>query len=119
MKEMIFNESTALCPYLKEMQREARRQAYIQNEKKSMEQMIDHAFENVDDPKREYWANRVKAHWNRRLKGCTKARWVTFISEMTDSEAYGSAQQKKMKEYLIRVRDEAAKEVRKSKRGLA
>ena len=100
------------------MRREAKRRAYLDNERKEMEKLVDQAFEAIDDPKKGYWAGRVKAHWNRRLKGCTKTRWIEFMAGLNDETAIGSTQQKKMREYLIMARDAANEEIRKQKRGI-
>ena len=109
-------ENNGMCPYIKEMLREAKRQAFIKNQKKELRQLIDHAFESVDDPKKDYWSERISAHLNRRLGGCTKAKWVPLLAEFNDDAAYGRVQQEKMKRYLLMARDAAAEEVRKTKR---
>ena len=105
-----------VCPYMKEMQREAKRMAFIRNQKKQLKMVVDRAFENVEDPKRDYWSNRIFAHYRRRFQGNTKARWVSLLAEFNDTAAYGPIQQKKMKQYLLMARDAAAEEVRRRKR---
>ena len=109
-----------MCPYVKEMMREAKRQAFVKSQKKELKRVINHAFETVNDPKRDYWSDRIAAHLNRRLERCTKEKWVPMIAEFNDTAVYGKIQQEKMKRYLLMARDAAAEEVRKSKRiGLA
>lgn len=112
------HESNGMCPYVKEMMREAKRRAFVRSQKKDLKQVIDHAFEGIDDPKKDYWSNRISAHLNRRLERNTKTKWVTMLAEFNDTAAYGSIQQEKMKKYLLMARDAAAEEVRKNKRRL-
>ena len=99
------------------MQRQQKRMAYIRNQKRHLKYVVEKAFEGIDDPKKDYWTSRISAHLSRRLQNCYKEKWVTLLSEFTDSAAYGSIQQKKMKEYLLMARDAAAAEVRRNKRG--
>ena len=100
--------------------REAKRQAYVKSQKRDLRNVIDTAFETVEDPKKDYWSDRISAHLNRRMKHITKAKWVDLLAEFSDTSAYGSIKQEKMKRYLLMARDEAAKEVRNRKRsGLA
>ena len=113
---MIFYENNGMCPYVKEMMREAKRQAFVKSQKRELRNVIDHAFETVDDPKRDYWSDRISAHLNRRLNLCTKAKWVPLLADFNDSQTYGKIHQEKMKRYLLMTRDAAAEEVRKSKR---
>ena len=109
---------TAVCPYYKEMQRQAKRMAYIRNQKRHLKDIVSKAFENVDDPKKDYWTDRISAHLSRRLQHSTKDKWVSMLAEFSDTAVYGPIQQKKMKEYLLMARDAAAEEVRRTKRGL-
>lgn len=115
---MMFYESNSVCPYVKEMMREAKRQAFVRNQKKQLREVIDNAFETINDPKKDYWSDRISAHLNRRLRTCTKAKWVPLLAEMNDDAAYGRIHQDKMKRYLLMTRDAAAEEVRKSKRSM-
>ena len=115
---MIMHESNGMCPLVKEMMREAKRQAFVRSQKKDLKQAIDYAFEGIDDPKKDYWSNRISAHLNRRLERNTKTKWVTMLAEFNDTTAYGSIQQEKMKKYLLMARDATAEEVRKNKRHL-
>ena len=113
---MIFNESNGLCPYVKEMMREAKRQAFVKSQKKELRGVIDIAFEGIEEPRKDYWSGRISAHLNRRLERCTKAKWVPLLAQLNDDAAYGRIKQEKMKRYLLMARDAAAEEVRKSKR---
>ena len=113
---MMFYETNGMCPYVKEMLREAKRQAFVKSQRKELRQVIDHAFESVDDPKKDYWSGRISAHLNRRLQRHTKDRWVPFVAEFNDDAAYGRIKQEKMKKYLLMTRDAAAEAVRASKR---
>ena len=105
-----------MCPYVKEMMREAKRTAFIKSQKRELKDVIDRAFEAVDDPKRDYWSSRISAHLNRRLYMCTKDKWVPMVADLSDDQAYGKIKQKKMKRYLLMARDAAAEEVRRRKR---
>lgn len=113
---MIFYETNGVCPYVKEMMREAKRQAFVKSQKKELKTLINHAFETVEDPKKDYWSERISAHLNRRLHRNTKAKWIPFLAELNDDAAYGRIKQEKMKQYLLMARDAAAEEVRRNKR---
>ena len=113
---MILHETNGMCPYVREMMREAKRSAFIRDQKKTLRNVIDHAVDTVDDPKKDYWSDRISAHLNRRLSTTTKAKWVPLLAEFSDTQVYGRIQQEKMKRYLLMARDAAAEEVRKGKR---
>ena len=98
------------------MMREAKRTAFVKNQKRQLKEVIDRAFDQVDDPKRDYWSNRVSAHLNRRLYMCTKDKWVPMVADMNDTQAFGEIHRKKYKQYLLMARDAAAEEVRRNKR---
>lgn len=102
-------EADVLCPYLKEMRRVQKRNAYVSNEKKELKKLIDQTFMEIDEPKKEYWTSRIHAHLSRRLSYTkTRTRWIDLIGEFNDTIAAGPIQQEKMKRYLLTVRDAAA-----------
>ena len=113
---MILAESNGVCPYVKEMMREAKRTAFVKSQRRELRTVIDHAFETIDDPKKDYWSGRVSAHLNRRLQRCTKDKWVPMVADFNDTQATGKVKQEKYKRYLLMARDAAAEEVRKQKR---
>ena len=114
---VIMKEADVLCPYLKEMRRIKKRNAYVSNEKKELRKLIDQTFEEIDEPKKEYWTSRIHAHLSRRLSFTkTKTRWIDLIGEFNDTIATGSVQQEKMKRYLLTVRDAAASKNRRQER---
>jgi hypothetical protein len=82
---MTFYETNGSASYIREMMREAKRAAFVKSQKRELKELIDRAFDSVDDPKKDYWSSRVSAHLNRRLYMCTKNKWVPMVAEFNDT----------------------------------
>ena len=94
---MILKESFEFCPYIREMQKAARRNAEIRNDDRTMDDEFD-----MDIPE----ATKLKAHLKRRVERQTKNKWVQYATEYASEIVMAGPQEKEaMRQYLEMTRD--------------
>ncbi len=72
--------------------------------------LINKAFDNIDEPKKNYWILRLYNFYYYRFYGVTKIGWIEFLSKLTNAQAYGKYENDKARGYCLMVRDQAIKE---------
>ncbi len=98
---MILRESYELCPYLRELQRESRRNAMIRNAGKCEREDRDE-----DIPEESNVIKRVKAHMKRRVMKPTRNKWVSLSAEYAaDISASSPFEKERIREYLQTARE--------------
>lgn len=68
---------------------------------------IELTFDEITDPKKEYWKNRLFSYYCKRFKLLTKCSWLIFLGEMDDIAAYGTYKDTKARYYCCLVRNMA------------
>ena len=63
-------------------------------------------FTDVDDPKKDYWIDRLYSYFCKRFYGL-QCSWLVFLGELDDRGAYGEYRSEKAREYCCMVRDTA------------
>ena len=76
---------------------------------------VSEAFEYSEDPKKDYWINRIWRHFRDRFSHITKEEWITFLASLSDTQAYGPYFDHKSRECCIQVRNRA-RQILKDKR---
>ena len=64
-------------------------------------------FADIQEPKKEYWAQRLYSYYCRRFVLMSKVDWLVFLGELSDEQAYGNYKHLKAKEYCCLVRNTA------------
>lgn len=96
----ILKESYYGCLWMKEMNREQKRNAQIRNNRKLKEQETDIPEEAVCELKR------IKAHEKRREKRQTKNRWIELAGQYAKEATLSSeAEKEEIRRYLQTVRE--------------
>ena len=89
---LILKESFEYCPYIREMQKEQRRKARIQDADERMDREI-----GEDIPE----TSRLKAHLKRRVERTGKNKWIRYATEYASEIMLAGPQEKeKMRRYL-------------------
>lgn len=88
--------------YLSEIREERERQ---DRERRLME-MIKDAFDDIDEPKSEFWINRMFKYYSGRLH-YLKTDYVAFLGSMDDDMVCGHYADGKSKRYCLMIRDKA------------
>lgn len=104
---LIFKESFEMCPYLRELQRESRRNAEIRDKDKCTDEEI-----MTDIPE----ATRLKAHLKRRTEQKTKNKWVQYATEYASEIIFSEPRQKdEIRRYMEMTREAVKSMNRKDK----
>lgn len=89
---LILKESFEYCPFMREIQKESRRNAVISDKEKNLENEID-----ADIPE----VTKLKAHLKRRIERQTRNKWVRYATEYASEIVMSGPQEKEaIRRYL-------------------
>ena len=92
---LVLKESFEYCPYIREIQKEKRRNAVVCDDSKRLENEM-----NRDIPE----IRKLKAHLKRRTEKQTKNKWVQYATEYA-SEIVFSDRKNEIRQYVDMVKD--------------
>lgn len=105
---LILHESFELCPYLRAMQKESKRNAEVKDAGRSMEEEME-----MDIPE----ATRLKAHLKRRVERQSKAKWVQYATEYaSEITLAGPVEKDAMRRYMEMTREAVMEMNRKDRK---
>lgn len=89
--------------YLKEL----RLEKWKEGQRAELWNAIQITFGSIDEPKKEYWMERLYSYYCRRFQRLTACEWLVFLGELKDTAAYGDYIHEKARNYCCRIRDTA------------
>ena len=94
---LVLKESFEYCPYIRELQKESRRNAVIQDEDRKLENEIDTNIPEVI---------KLKAHLKRRVERHTKNKWIQYATEYASEIVMSGTKEKEaVRRYLDATKD--------------
>ena len=105
-----WNECPLMTEYIRTKRnymKELRLEEWRKRQRAELLRVISIAINQVDEPRKEYWIDRLYFCYCRRLRSVTGCEWTVFLGELSDEGAYGMYENAKARKYCLLVRDTA------------
>ena len=89
--------------YMKEM----RLDKWRKEQQNELWYAIQLTFSEINEPKKDYWMQRLYSYYCRRFYRHYKTGWLIFLGELSNEQAYGEYRSGKAQYYCCRVRNTA------------
>ena len=87
--------------------RELRVSVSRKEQERELWKLVATTMTELDEPKKQFWINRLFHFYDRRLYNLAKSDWIDILSQLNDNQAFGRYKMAKAQRYCIAIRDRA------------